>query len=153
MPIRHATPADVPCIRALEQQAETAAHWSAREYEALFASDAPQRVALVATAESDLHQPHGFLVARRALDEWEIENVVVAAGQRRQGIGSALVRSFLREAASLGAASALLEVRESNMAARQLYENAGFKQVGRRLGYYSNPPEDALLFKISIAVL
>ncbi len=51
--IRPATPDDVPAIRALEQQAETAAHWAEREYDALFAAGAPPRIALVAIAEAE----------------------------------------------------------------------------------------------------
>jgi len=41
-----------------------------------------------------------------------------------------------------------LEVRESNTAARKLYERWGFREVGRRKSYYSGPPEDALLLEI-----
>jgi ribosomal-protein-alanine N-acetyltransferase len=46
----------------------------------------------------------------------------------------------------------LLEVRESNVAARQLYEKIGFSQAGRRAGYYRGPFEDGLQLKISVAV-
>jgi hypothetical protein len=65
--IRHATPDDVPSIRALEQQAESAAHWSEREYDALFAQDAPARIALVALDEvgSGVLRIHGFVIAAR----------------------------------------------------------------------------------------
>jgi ribosomal-protein-alanine N-acetyltransferase len=45
----------------------------------------------------------------------------------------------------------LLEVRESNQAARRLYEREGFIEVGRRAGYYHRPPEAALLFRFSVA--
>ena len=48
MLIRKATPEDVAIIRKLEQETETAAHWGEREYDALFAAEAPQRIALVA---------------------------------------------------------------------------------------------------------
>lgn len=40
-----------------------------------------------------------------------------------------------------------LEVRESNQAARKLYESVGFVEVGRRPNYYQNPKEDAILMK------
>jgi ribosomal-protein-alanine N-acetyltransferase len=40
-----------------------------------------------------------------------------------------------------------LEVRESNAAARTLYENAGFEQTGRRRSYYTSPLEDAILYR------
>jgi [ribosomal protein S18]-alanine N-acetyltransferase len=160
--IRRATAADLPAIRTLEQLAATAAHWSAAEYETLFQPDAIARLVLVALPEEprQLAQPgeearqlRGFLVARCTLDEWEIENVVVAEQWRRNGLGAALVRQLLQEAAAGGANSVLLEVRESNLQARQLYASTGFVVVGRRPGYYQGPEEDALLLKFSIAVL
>ena len=40
----------------------------------------------------------------------------------------------------------LLEVRESNSAARKLYEKCGFVQSGRRQRYYKQPEEDAILY-------
>ena len=41
-----------------------------------------------------------------------------------------------------------LEVRESNAAARTLYEKAGFEQTGRRHSYYTSPLEDAILYRL-----
>ncbi len=139
MLIRPATPDDVPSIRALEQQTETAAHWAEREYDALFAAGAPPRIALVAIAEAESSQVVGFVIARRATPEWEIENVVVAREERRRGVGIKLIVALLRKAQSGGATSVLLEVRESNLAARRLYEKLGFSQQGRRNSYYQDP--------------
>jgi len=133
-------------MRALELSSETAAHWSAREYDALFAPEAPPRIALVAAEGDELR---GFIIARCGW-EWEIENVVVAREHRRRGIGSELVRELLRAAQKAGAAAVLLEVRESNVEARQLYERLEFTEVGRRPGYYCAPVEDALVLSLSI---
>jgi ribosomal-protein-alanine N-acetyltransferase len=149
--IRDATPDDVPFIRTLEQQSETAAHWSSREYEALFAAEAPRRVVLIAVDEADTSNLRGFIIARCGVGEWEIENVVVAREQQRRGLGSALVGRLLHEARESGITSALLEVRPSNTAARRLYEKMGFSEIGRRPDYYREPPEDALILKISIS--
>ncbi len=146
MLIRSATPQDIAAIRALEQTVATAAHWHVREYDVLFAPEAPRRVAMVAEAEDGL--VCGFVVARCGRDEWEIENVVVSPAHRRRGTGRELVRMVMRLAAAAGAA-VLLEVRESNTAARQLYEKLGFVEAGRRTAYYSDPAEDALLLKLS----
>jgi ribosomal-protein-alanine N-acetyltransferase len=150
MLIRPATPADIPHMRSLEQQADTAAHWAEREYGALFAREAPKRIALVA-GEAGGADVSGFLIARCGLDQWEIENVVVDTGRRRTGIGKALVDELLRQAGSQSVAALLLEVRESNTAARRLYEKIGFSEVGRRPAYYQNPAEDALLLKYYVS--
>ena len=152
MLIRPATAEDLPFMGALEQQAESAAHWAEREYNALFAPGAPTRIALVAVNESEVMQLHGFVIARCALDEWEIENVVVAHDHQRLGIGARLIRDLLLRAHTGGATWVLLEVRETNLAARRLYEKLGFSEYGRRNSYYQNPTEDALLLRISIAI-
>jgi ribosomal-protein-alanine acetyltransferase len=149
--IRYARPGDLPPIRVLEQQTRSAAHWSQREYEALFAPESAERVALVVTDDASPFQIHGFVIARCGPDEWEIENVVVAGAQRRRGLASALLRKLLHEASQKGATSALLEVREHSLPARKLYEKLGFSEVGRRKNYYQDPSEDALLLKISIS--
>jgi [ribosomal protein S18]-alanine N-acetyltransferase len=151
--IRAATPDDVPYIRALEQQAETAAHWADREYDALFAAEAPPRITLVASSEDDADRVTGFVIARCATAEWEIENVVVAPEQRKRGVGIKIIRELLLRAKSAGATSVLLEVRESNLAALRLYEKLGFSRQGQRSGYYQNPKEDALLLCFSVTNL
>ena len=66
---------------------------------------------------------------------------------------SSLVRELLAEARAAGAASVILEVRESNRPALRLYESIGFKPEGRRKNYYQDPAEDALLYRILIADL
>jgi ribosomal protein S18 acetylase RimI-like enzyme len=115
--IRKATPDDIAIIRKLEQEAESAAHWGEREYDALFAAEAPRRIALVAAEETDA-EIMGFVIARCADDEWEIENVVVASEQRRRGVWDRAGPRVGAEARRSGAAAVLLEVRESNAAAR-----------------------------------
>ena len=55
---------------------------------------------------------------------------------------------MLRQAQTLAASRILLEVRESNLAARRLYEKHGFRESGRRPKYYSNPIEDAILYTL-----
>jgi ribosomal-protein-alanine N-acetyltransferase len=148
--IRAANPEDVSSIRALERQADTAAHWAEREYGALFAADAPARIALVAVDESAVTQVQGFVIVRSAPEDWEIENVVVARERQRLGIATRLIQELVQQARTSGATSVLLEVRESNLAARRLYEKLGFSERGRRSNYYRDPPEDALPLQISL---
>ncbi len=148
--IRQATPEDLPLIRALEQQSPTAAHWSERDYGALFAPEAPRRITFV--AEDTMQGLAGFIVARSDSEQWEIENLVVAAARQRSGIGSSLVRHALDEARRSHATCVLLEVRESNVTACKLYKKLGFAEIGRRRNYYRNPAENALVLRISIVV-
>jgi len=141
--IRPATAADIPAMMALEKHAATAAHWSRKQYEAAFESDV--REVLVLEEGSAVQ---GFLVGRRVDDEWEIENVAIAGPARRRGLGTRLVGEFLNLARSGGAQSVYLEVRESNLAARLLYEKWAFVESGRRKSYYRDPEEDAVLYRL-----
>jgi ribosomal-protein-alanine N-acetyltransferase len=147
MRIRSATPGDVPAMMALEAHAVTAAHWRGEYYLRIFADDAPRRAALVVEVGG---QVSGFLVALCAGPEWEIENIAIAAPARRRGLGTRLLGEFLDQARAAGASSVWLEVRESNRAARALYEKWAFIESGRRPAYYPDPPEDALIYRFSL---
>ena len=84
----------------------------------------------------------GFLYV---LDEAEIPNVCVKASARKQGIGKQMMTVLIEEAAKLGMAVLYLEVRESNRAARSLYESLGFVENGIRKNFYEQPVENAVL--------
>ena len=100
--------------------------------------------------EPDAKNVVGFIAARFTGDEVHINNVAVRHGFRLRGIGAMLLGSVLKEGARMGARSAILEVRVTNMAAQALYARQGFRVVGRRKGYYTEPPEDALVMSASI---
>jgi len=129
---------------AIETHAVTASHWSGDHYERLFSETDPKRIALVIEGERSIQ---GFLVARVLEREWEIENIAIAGPARRRGWGSRLLGEFLDLARERGAESVFLEVRESNRAARALYEKWAFVQAGRRSGYYREPEEDAVVYR------
>jgi len=92
----------------------------------------------------------GFLIARAVGRDWEIENILVAKGHQRQGIGGKLLGRFVERARAESAEKIFLEVRESNRAAIALYATTGFEEHGRRKCYYSSPEEDALLLRLTI---
>ena len=148
--IRLATNADVPRLLEIERESATAAHWAELDYRNAFTSQSPRRLILVAEPDQRVE---GFLVARCAVAaEWEIENVVVAKDARREGLGAALV-SFVLEQIRTETSDPKqpgmvhLEVRESNLAARHLYEKFGFLLDSRRTAYYRHPDEDAILYR------
>ena len=143
--IHPATVADLPAMIALEKRAATAAHWSAEQYEALFRASDPGRVALILWEESDLL---GFVIARVVGEECEIENIAVGGPARRRGLGTRLLSELLDSARAKDAAAVFLEVRESNQAARALYEKWGFRESGRRSRYYKDPAEEAIVYRV-----
>lgn len=79
------------------------------------------------------------------VDEAHIVTVAVLPGSRRRGYGRLIVHGLVALAASSGMTSATLEVRVSNAAARALYAEYGFYEVGLRKRYYSDNHEDALI--------
>jgi ribosomal-protein-alanine N-acetyltransferase len=93
----------------------------------------------------------GFLVARRIASELEILNLGIRPDARRRGVGHALIQFAFAWGKELGAKSAFLEVRASNLAALEFYRRHQFKETGRRRFYYSNPVEDALVLTASIS--
>lgn len=90
----------------------------------------------------------GYVNAMTVLDEGYIGNVAVTPGHRRQGVGDALLAALTALGRERGLAFLTLEVRESNLPARRLYEKHGFRPAGRRRGYYSRPREDAILMTL-----
>lgn len=144
--IRPATLDDVPALMALEKHAVTAAHWSAEQYQTIF-SGPQSRIALVIEDQGAIQ---GFLIARIIDSEWEIENVAVAGPARRRGFGARLLGELLNTARSRGGTAIFLEVRESNSAARRLYQKWAFSENGRRAAYYRDPEEAAITYRFDL---
>jgi ribosomal-protein-alanine N-acetyltransferase len=111
---------------------------------------------------AELGRPEGrtYLVARRAGrvegylgalhvgDDVHITTVAVAPDARRRGVASRLLLALARRAVEAGHENMTLEVRSSNVAARELYRRFGFVPVGTRRDYYTGPGderEDALV--------
>ena len=147
MLIRPAIPADIPAMMRLVNHSATAAHWSRAQYDRVFGDGSPRRLALVIEEESVLQ---GFLVAHEIAQEWEIENIAIAGAARRRGLGTGLLEAFLDRARAEKGTNVFLEVRESNHAARLLYEKWSFEESGRRSGYYAQPQEDAIVYRLSL---
>jgi len=93
---------------------------------------------------------HGFILSRLAAGEAEILSVAVASARQGRGLARALLNLHMRRLAGLGAQAVFLEVDEGNEPARRLYDRAGFREVGRRPGYYrqgSAPAAAALVLR------
>ncbi len=91
----------------------------------------------------------GYLCAYLILEELQLASVAVKETFRRQGIARRLIAEMVRRGAEKGTKEIWLDVRESNAAARRLYEKLGFQEMYRRKQYYRKPKEDALvLFRL-----
>ena len=89
----------------------------------------------------------GFLCRWLIADESHILNIAVHPDFRRLGIGTVLISEAITEARSTGADLVTLEVRRSNLAARQLYRKFEFAERRLRRHYYG-PGEDAIIMEL-----
>ncbi len=89
----------------------------------------------------------GYIGAVFVLDECSITNICTKKEARGRGIGTSLLEALEGECNRRGAKEIFLEVRESNEAARHLYEKLGYSMLGTRVNFYSNPRENARIYK------
>lgn len=106
-----------------------------------------RRYCRITVAVSEGARVVGYCVLLTVADEGEIANIAVAGDFRGTGVGGRLLDEAISLAKERNARVLFLEVRSSNKAAIRLYKSRGFHQVGRRKGYYQNPPEDALVLQ------
>ncbi len=113
----------------------------------------------------ELQQPAGFqfvvksnrneqvlavLFGRIVSDEAEILKINVADFKRNRGLGYHLLDFGVKYCSSRGVKNCYLELRQSNKAARRLYEKRGFVATGTREKYYAGPVEDGILMKLKL---
>lgn len=90
------------------------------------------------------------LVGWFIVDEFHIATIATHPEFRGQGIGRRLLLHVLGSAKEEGAIRAFLEVRESNLIALKMYRDLGFVEDGRRVKYYKDNGEDAILMSLNL---
>ena len=78
-------------------------------------------------------------------DEVHLLNIGIAPAFQRRGYARRLMEHLVELAESDGREHIILEVREGNTAARNLYDSMGFAQIGTRKRYYEDSLEDAIV--------
>ncbi len=141
--IRPATFEDLPALAQIEEASQIAP-WS----QSLLATclEAPTQMFVAQSADGVC----GWGAIRTVMTEAEVMNVAVSPAARRQGWGLALMRELIHAARLAQAETLFLEVRVSNDAAQNLYEQLGFIPCGLRPGYYpaADGREDALMMEL-----
>ena len=103
--------------------------WSVAEFDDLLAD--PSTLCIL--------QDHSFVLGRVILDEAEILTLATDPDHRRQGHAARALSDFETAARDRGATRVFLEVAADNPAAHELYRQAGYRECGRRCGYYARP--------------
>lgn len=132
--IRRAGPLDLALLARLHAACFEEA-WDSAALASLLAM--PGACALIAGAGRG--EALGFVILRAVAGEAEIISLGVEPRARRLGVGRRLLAGALAAAAASDAARIFLEVAADNWAARALYLEQGFLEVGRRPGYYRRP--------------
>lgn len=95
--------------------------------------------------------PAGYGGMHFVCGEGYIDNIAVLPAMRQRGIGTIIVESLINFTETHNGIFVSLEVRESNAPAIALYTKLGFQENGRRRGFYTKPPEDALILTKSFS--
>ena len=146
--LRRMSEDDLPEVEALDQ-ACFSDPWPVGAFASELHSEDPN-ICLV--AEDTLYPGKPKIVAATVfwliVDELHLGTIGVLSDYRKQKIGLALLIEGLWHGHQLGAQSSLLEVRSGNLDALDLYQRMGYEIVGRRVGYYQENNEDALLLTL-----
>jgi [ribosomal protein S18]-alanine N-acetyltransferase len=141
--IRDATARDLPRIIEIERLA-FASPWTLASFQRELTLPF-SRIMLALPEPGD--EIAGFLCRWLIADECHVLNIAVHPDSRRLGIGAVLMSEAINEAKSAGANVVTLEVRRSNLPARQLYRKFEFEERRLRRHYYG-PGEDAIIMEL-----
>lgn len=146
--IRKIKPSDVRRIIEIERSWPHLSHWSEDSYYRLV-NDEGFTASYLAEIEEEDTPPlvAGFVIFHVAGSSSEVYNIAVDTRCARSGIGTHLMNTVMNESLKRYASRVLLEVRKSNTPAIRFYERFGFRILGERKDYYSNPIEDAYVME------
>jgi len=94
----------------------------------------------------------GYVIFSWAVSEAHLLNLCIHPDWQQRGYGSLLLEYAIKYVARLENGTMLLEVRASNPRAAALYENRGFRIIGRRPSYYQagEGREDAIVMRLEL---
>lgn len=95
-------------------------------------------------------RPVGYIGGKIILDEAEVYSIAVEPASQNRKVASKLIEAYKTHCRANGVQILFLEVRESNLTARNFYVAHQFKEISRRKGYYTEPEEDAVIMLCDI---
>lgn len=90
----------------------------------------------------------GYCIFIISFEDADLCRIAVSDKFRRRHIAEKMLKNAIKELKKRNVYRILLEVRKKNIPAISLYEKIGFKQIGIRKGYYSEPVEDGVVFEL-----
>ena len=144
--IREMRETDIAQVEAIEQEIFSVP-WSEKSF--LSACTTPENIYLVCLAGEEVA---GYCGLWSVLGEGNITNMAVAEKYRRNGVAEALMKEMEERGRQKDVTIFFLEVRESNDAARRLYEKMGYEQIGVRKNFYEKPAENAIIKRLAYGI-
>lgn len=141
--IRKMTLDDIPAVVDLDQKSFSLP-WPERSFR-FELTDNPASRCWVAELDGKVV---GMIVVWLIVDEAHVATIATHPDFRRKGVAKRLLSHALQKLMEQGARSSFLEVRESNLAAQEMYRKFGYEETGRRRRYYKDNDEDAILMNL-----
>ncbi|MBB5519301.1 GNAT family N-acetyltransferase [Amphiplicatus metriothermophilus] len=132
--VRAAAPEDLDAIDAIEAASFAADRFARRNLARLLRR--PTAAFLLAEEKNGAPVGYALLLFRKGAKAARLYSLAVAPAARGRGAARRLVDAAAALALKRGCGVLRLEVRESNRAARAMYESAGFRARGRKPNYY-----------------
>lgn len=93
----------------------------------------------------------GWCCSRYVQDEAELLKISVAESWRRRSVAKLMLAALEKQLRTVAVLTLYLEVRSENLPAVSFYRQVGFTVTGRRINYYSQPRDDAVILRKSIS--
>jgi ribosomal-protein-alanine N-acetyltransferase len=139
--IREAKLYDLPAMTRMERESFDSYQGPDNLSKELNKNDGSNYIAVAESGDDKI----GYANIHVVRGEAQLYSIAIDSSCRGQGIGEMLLSHMIDKSRTLGCDIMTLEVREGNTAAIELYKKLGFKEVGRRKGYYRKEKEDAIL--------
>jgi len=114
--------------------------WSVNSF--IEASENENNIYLVCVEDDEVT---GYCGLWTVLGEGNITNIAVSGKHRGKGYGRALLKELENRGLEKKVVKFFLEVRQSNIIAKNLYISLGYKDIGIRKNFYERPTEDAVI--------
>ena len=145
--IRHARKEDAKAIWEVAESAyEKGSPWELSQFQELISY---KNVLHLIASQTD-GEIVALIIASKTMVEADIYMLAVKKSHQGKGIGKKIFKELIEELKSSDLETIFLEVRESNIAAKKVYQKLDFIEIGRRKDYYSKPKEDALMMKLDL---
>lgn len=141
MILRRMTENDLEQVANIESESFSMP-WSMKSFKDAIGHE--QNIYVVAVEKEEVL---GYAGLWGSFDEADITNVCVKKEHRKKGIADMVIKYLISEGKKNEVKNFFLEVRESNVAARRLYEKNNFDIISKRKNFYERPVEDAIIMK------